>query len=107
MLKNGGLLSFLGHEYEFQAKHYKNCLNGKKFYAYADIYWESFNLEELKTFADKAGFPSFFAKKVLFTLGWMERFCIACVKTRQNNTVYIGGNYVRQGQVGSYSERRS
>ena len=43
---------------EFQAEHYKTCLNGKKFYAYADadIYWESFYPDELKSFAEKAGF---------------------------------------------------
>lgn len=70
VLNNGGLLSFSGHDYEFQAKHYENCLNGKKFYAYADIdiYWESFYLEELKTFAEKAGFSIILCEKgVIYT----------------------------------------
>lgn len=70
VLKNSGLLSFSGHDYEFQARHYKNCLNGKKFYAYADvdIYWESFYLEELKTFAEKAGFSVILCEKgVIYT----------------------------------------
>lgn len=30
VLENSGLLSFSGHDYEFQMKHYKNCLNGKR-----------------------------------------------------------------------------
>lgn len=44
VLKNDGLLSFSGHDYEFQIEHYKTCLKDKKFYAYADadVYWESF-----------------------------------------------------------------
>lgn len=65
VLKNSGLLSFSGHDYEFQVKYYKNNLNGKKFYAYAnaDIYWESFYLEELKTFAEKAGFSVILCEK--------------------------------------------
>lgn len=70
VLKNSGLLSFSGHDYEFQLKYYKNNLNGKKFYAYAnaDIYWESFYLEELKTFAEKAGFSVILCEKgVIYT----------------------------------------
>ena len=44
VLKKDGLLSFSGHDYEFQIEHYKTCLQDKKFYAYADadVYWESF-----------------------------------------------------------------
>ena len=65
VLKNDGLLSFSGHDYAFLSKHYKTCLNGKKFYAYADanIYWESFYPDELKTFAEKAGFSVILCEK--------------------------------------------
>lgn len=58
VLTSCGLLSFCAHDYEFEMAHYRNCMKGRKFYAYADtdLYWETFRLEELHSFAENAGY---------------------------------------------------
>lgn len=58
VLKDGGILSFSGHDYEFEIENYKNYMEGRKFFAYANtqMYWETFLPEELEAFAKEAGY---------------------------------------------------
>lgn len=58
VLKKGGVVSFSGHDSEYLAEFYKQYTIGRKFYPYSDaeIYWESFLLEELISYAENAGF---------------------------------------------------
>ncbi len=58
VLKKGGLLSFSGHDYTFEIENYKQYMNGRKFYPYAnaEIYWETFMPEELTRYAEDVGF---------------------------------------------------
>lgn len=58
VLKERGLLSYSGHDYNFVTKYYKQFMEGRKFYAYADtdLYWETFTPQELVEPATKAGF---------------------------------------------------
>jgi ubiquinone/menaquinone biosynthesis C-methylase UbiE len=58
ILKKEGLLSFSGHDYKYVTKNYKQYIDGRKFYPYAnsEIYWETFLPEELTTYATSAGF---------------------------------------------------
>lgn len=60
VLKKGGILSFSGHDREFQQANFAQYLNGNKFYAYAntDCYWESFMIDEILECVKKAGFNS-------------------------------------------------
>jgi ubiquinone/menaquinone biosynthesis C-methylase UbiE len=60
VLKKGGILSFSGHDREFQQTNYAQYLKGNKFYAYAytDCYWESFTIDEILERVKKAGFDS-------------------------------------------------
>ena len=57
VLKNGGLCSFSTHDYNYLMEHYPNCLDGQKFYPYAnaEIYWEAFEAADLTKFASQAG----------------------------------------------------
>ena len=57
VLKNGGLCSFSTHDYNYLMEHYSNCLDGQKFYPYAnaEIYWEAFEAADLTKFASQAG----------------------------------------------------
>ena len=56
VLKNGGLCSFSTHDYKYLTEHYPDCLNGHKFYPYAnaEIYWEAFEASDLVQFAKQA-----------------------------------------------------
>ena len=56
VLKKGGLFSFSTHDYRFLEEHYPNCLDGQKFYPYAnaEIYWEAFEAVDLIQFAKQA-----------------------------------------------------
>lgn len=60
VLKKGGILSFSGHDREFQQTNYARSLNGNKFYAYinTDCYWESFTIDEILERVKKVGFDS-------------------------------------------------
>lgn len=53
VLITDGLLSFSGHDYNFEIDNYNNCMKGRKFYPYAntEIYWETFESNELISFA--------------------------------------------------------
>ena len=57
VLKEGGLVSFSGHDYRYLKEHYPDCLDGRKFFPYAnaEIYWETFEAPEIIRFADRAG----------------------------------------------------
>lgn len=57
VLKQGGLLSFSTHDYPYLQEHYPNCLIDRRFYPYAkaEIYWEAFETEDLRRFANEAG----------------------------------------------------
>ena len=57
VLKQGGLLSFSAHDHEYLTAHYPNCLDGQKFFPYAnaDIYWETFETRDLIRFATESG----------------------------------------------------
>jgi ubiquinone/menaquinone biosynthesis C-methylase UbiE len=57
VLKKGGLVSFSAHDYRYLEEHHPDCLQGRKFYPYANahIYWEAFEAPELIGFADRAG----------------------------------------------------
>ena len=57
VLRKDGLFSFSGHDLHFLQAYYPNCLNGRKFYPYADteMYWETFEASDLTRFAVQAG----------------------------------------------------
>ncbi len=56
VLKNGGLCSFSTHDHEFLINQYPNCLDGQKFYPFAnaEIYWEAYKAADLIHFAKQA-----------------------------------------------------
>ncbi len=58
VLVAGGLLSFSGHDVAYVRAHHAQYLDGRKFYPYADtrLYWETFLPDELKGYAQCAGF---------------------------------------------------
>ena len=58
VLTDGGLLSYSAHDFAYETEHYEKYLVGRKFYPYADteLYWETFLPDELKYFAEAAGF---------------------------------------------------
>lgn len=58
VLKNGGILSFSGHDYRYIVENYKQYTKARQFYPYpnSDIYWEMFLQEDLSEFAQIAGF---------------------------------------------------
>jgi ubiquinone/menaquinone biosynthesis C-methylase UbiE len=58
VLKPEGMLSYSGHSLQYISEHYKDYLEGNKFYPYKgrDIYWETFTLEELEKYASQASF---------------------------------------------------
>ncbi|MBZ9687324.1 class I SAM-dependent methyltransferase [Clostridium estertheticum] len=57
VLRDNGIISFSGHEREYEEMNYPHCLVGKKFFPYKneDIYWEIFTIDELKVLAQKSG----------------------------------------------------
>ena len=57
VLKKDGLVSFSAHDYRYLREHHPDCLEGRKFYPYAnaEIYWEAFEAPEIIRFADGAG----------------------------------------------------
>jgi len=58
VLKSDGVLSFSGHDIKFLEESYPHCLDGRKFFAYADTdcYWETFTINEMTALAQKTGF---------------------------------------------------
>lgn len=58
VLRDGGLISFSGHDYEYLLENHNECLVGRRFHPYsnAEIYWETFVAGELKCFAQREGF---------------------------------------------------
>jgi len=58
VLKDGGVFSFSGHDYEYEKEHYLQYTDGRKFYPYAntELYWETFTTDELNEYAVNAGF---------------------------------------------------
>ena len=65
VLTNGGLLSYSAHDYRFLMENYKNVMKGRKFYPYADteLYWETFEPDELMAFAKDAGYTLILCEK--------------------------------------------
>ena len=65
VLKKGALCSFSTHDYTFLREHYPNCLDGQRFYPYAnaEIYWEAFEAADLRHFADQAGLQVILCEK--------------------------------------------
>ena len=65
VLKKGGLCSFSTHDYTFLREHYPNCLDGQRFYPYAnaEIYWEAFEDADLRHFAYQAGLQVILCEK--------------------------------------------
>jgi ubiquinone/menaquinone biosynthesis C-methylase UbiE len=55
VLKTNGILSFSAHEREFEEKNYPQYLDGNKFWAYKECYWEVLSMDELSSFAENAG----------------------------------------------------
>ena len=56
VLREGGLLSFSGHDREYLETNYPQYLENGKFHAYSDCYWETFMLDEMSGTAEKSGF---------------------------------------------------
>ena len=56
ILRKGGLLSFSTHDYDYLKENYPDCLDGQKFFPYAnaDIYWEAFESDDLIHFGKLA-----------------------------------------------------
>ncbi len=65
VLKKGGLCSFSTHDHRFLTEHYPDCLDGHKFYPFAnaEIYWEAFEANDLMRFADQAGMEVILCEK--------------------------------------------
>lgn len=65
VLTSDGLLSFSGHDYRFEMEYYKNFMKGRNFYPYADteVYWETFEPNELVNFAKNAGYTVMLCEK--------------------------------------------
>ncbi|WP_310604582.1 class I SAM-dependent methyltransferase [Anaerosporobacter sp.] len=65
ILTSDGLLSFSGHDYNFEMDNYKNCMKEGKFYPYADteLYWETFQPNDLISFAKNAGYTVILCEK--------------------------------------------
>ncbi len=65
VLKKGGLCSFSTHDHRFLMEHYPDCLDGNKFYPFAntEIYWEAFEANDLMRFADQAGMEVILCEK--------------------------------------------
>ncbi len=65
VLKKGGLCSFSTHDHRFLTEHYPDCLDGHKFYPFAnaEIYWEAFEAKDLMRFADEAGMEVILCEK--------------------------------------------
>lgn len=65
VLSSDSLLSYSGHDYKFVENNYKQCLKERKFYPYADteLYWETFQLEELASFAQNNGYTVLLCEK--------------------------------------------
>ena len=80
-LKCSGYLSFSGHSYEYVTSKYPQCVDGKKFYAYAntDCYWELFTIEEMKTLSVKAGFQVVECCNSVELGGEMEKQVLVCI----------------------------
>ena len=67
VLRPGGLLSFSGHDREYQQAHAAQFLQGRHFYPFAetDLYYESFTMDELSGAAERAGFQVLACKRGL------------------------------------------
>ena len=65
ILKKGGLLSFSTHDVNYLKENYPNCLDGQKFFPFAnaDIYWEAFESDDLIQFANRAGMDVILCEK--------------------------------------------
>lgn len=65
VLKDYGLVSFSGHDYNYEVENYINCMKGRKFYPYlnTDMYWETFEPSELISFAKNAGYDIILCEK--------------------------------------------
>ena len=65
VLKTGGLCSFSTHDYRYLLEHYPQCLDGQKFFPYAngEIYWETFEMRDLTQFAERAGLDMVLCEK--------------------------------------------
>lgn len=59
------MLSFSSHDYNFLFENYVNCMEGRKFFPYAnaEIYWETYEPSELNTFAKNAGYEVILCEK--------------------------------------------
>lgn len=58
VLKDGGLLSFSGYDFEYLVQEQKELMKGRRFYPYPDqpIYWDTFLEDEMVLFAKEAGY---------------------------------------------------
>lgn len=57
-LKNGGLVSFSGHDHAFLMENHQDCMKSGRFYPYAntELYWETFQISDLTKYAQDAGY---------------------------------------------------
>lgn len=56
VLKKNGILSFSAHDRSYEEQNYPQYLEGNKFWAYTDCYWETFSINDLKAYAESIGF---------------------------------------------------
>ncbi len=56
VLKKEGILSFSAHDKEFVEKNYPQYVEGKKFWAYQECYWEIFSIDEITKLTKQVGF---------------------------------------------------
>ncbi len=65
VLKDGGILSYSGHDYDYVHANHSNCADGEKFFPYsnADIYWQLFTPEKLAQYASCAGFDVIYCER--------------------------------------------
>lgn len=65
VLKQGGLLSFSTHDWEYLKENYPHCLFDNKFYPFlnGNIYWEAFRISEITSLVEQADMELLFCGK--------------------------------------------
>lgn len=63
-------------------ENYKNVMKGRKFYPYADteLYWETFEPDELMAFAKMPDIPLYFVRKAKYIYRRMVLYYIVCAE---------------------------
>jgi len=84
VFKLDGIFSFSAHEKQFEEQNYSQFVEGKKFWAYKDCYWELFSTNEISDLTQEVGL-----KILCCQQGQIYRpedgIIIHCVSQKQHN----------------------